>query len=741
MKNKIVFYIIPLLFALSCTSATETEMKTTFTHKEQMQETEALVKRVVPTHHDHFVVNIVAKSSDQQPDFFRLYNKGEKIVLEGNNGISVASALNYYLKNYCGCHISWNGENMELPTAMPSIEGVVEKETPHRYRYYLNYCTFNYTISWWDWERWQWEIDFMALNGINMPLALTGQNSVWQRVYRELGFTDKELESFFSGPAYFNWFWMGNLDGWGGPLPQSFIDKHEVLQKRILQRERVLGMTPILPAFTGHVPPMFSEKFPDIKVRKTDWVGFPEVSILDPSEDMFHTIGNLFITEQAKLYGTNHYYTADTFNENTPPTNDSIYLSDMSSRVYESMHSADADAIWLMQGWLFYHGREFWGDKEIEALLAPVPDDRMIILDLWSERFPVWSRTNAYHGKSWIWCMLHNFGQNNTFSGNIRNISENPANTLTDTQAGNYCGIGLTMEAIEQNPFVYAMMFENVWRDTPIDVSQFIVDYTTQRYGKQDENAIEAWSILSVTALEDTVTNGGPESIITGRPTFVKNPRGTTNTILPYSQDSLIQVWELMLTAADNLASSDGFRYDLVDVTRQVLANYALDIQQRAATAYDKQDLVAFKKEAQAFLALIQDLDTILATRDEFLLGNWLEAAKAVGTTPTESALYEHNARTLITTWGDKDSELADYSCRHWSGLMSNFYYQRWAQFFEAVESALANKKEFIYDDFVEQVKSWEWAWTNQQELYPTTPIGSEVETARAMYSKYKDRM
>ena len=89
------------------------------------------------------------------------------------------------------------------------------KLLPYRYRHYFNYCTFNYTASWWDWERWQWEIDFMALNGINMPLALTGQNSVWDRVYRSLGFTDKEMEGFFSGPAYFTWFWMGNLDGWG----------------------------------------------------------------------------------------------------------------------------------------------------------------------------------------------------------------------------------------------------------------------------------------------------------------------------------------------------------------------------------------------------------------------------------------------------------------------------------------------------------------------------------------------
>ena len=124
----------------------------------------------------------------------------------------------------------------------------------------------------------------MALNGINMPLALTGQNIIWDRVYKRLGFTEKDLSTFFSGPAYFNWFWMGNLDGWGGPLPRSWMESHEELQKKILERERSFGMIPILPAFTGHVPPAFVKKFPQAKVKKTKWVDYPEVYVLDPSE-------------------------------------------------------------------------------------------------------------------------------------------------------------------------------------------------------------------------------------------------------------------------------------------------------------------------------------------------------------------------------------------------------------------------------------------------------------------------
>ena len=102
----------------------------------------------------------------------------------------------------------------------------------------------------------------MALNGINMPLALTGEEAVWQEVYRSMGFQDVELDRFFSGPAYFSWLWMGNIDAWGGPLPGHWKESHAVLQKKIVAAERAFGMKPVLPAFTGHVPPSFKDRFP-----------------------------------------------------------------------------------------------------------------------------------------------------------------------------------------------------------------------------------------------------------------------------------------------------------------------------------------------------------------------------------------------------------------------------------------------------------------------------------------------
>lgn len=711
-------------------------VKTEFSLREQQKAAIALVNRMTSNRASEFAIIITPEQIDSC-DWFALYQKNGKIALEGNNGVSVASALKYYLTNYCSWHYSWCGKDTDLPEVLPLPQIKVQKTSPYKYRYCLNYCTFNYTMSWWDFERWQEEIDLMAMNGINMPLAVTGQNSVWQRVYRKLGFSDEELESFFSGPSYFNWFWMGNLDGWGGPLPQDFMDKHEQLQKNILLAERSLGMTPVLPAFTGHVPPTFEQKFPEAKIRKTGWVDFPQVSILDPDEELFDKIGSMFIEEEIALYGTNHYYTADTFNENTPPTTDHDYLRNISAKVYNSMAAVDSEAIWVMQGWLFSHSRHFWKNDRIEALLSGVPDDNMLLLDLWAERYPVWNETNSFCGKPWIWCMLHNFGQNYTMTGNVKNICANPNAALHDTNSGKMSGIGLTMEGIEQTPIIYAMMLENVWQDAPVDVDEFLKNWVRNRYGAEDEAAINAWKLICETVFENEISNGN-ESIVTGRPTFLKNPRGNTDTQMTYDNADLEKAWDLLMSSVDVLSERDGYRYDLVDVTRQVIGNYASDYQQAVAECYKNKDIAGFDKAAAEFLGLIDDMDSLLATRSECLLGRWLENAKAMGDTAEHKALYERNARDLVTLWGGRDSFLHEYAYRHWAGLLSGFYRPRWEQYFKDVRQAMVDKVEFDQKAFDERCKDWEWAWVNSSELYASEPSGDEIERCKALYIKYR---
>ena len=47
----------------------------------------------------------------------------------------------------------------------------------------------------------------------NMPLAMTGQEAVWQNTLKKYGMNDDEIQSFLTGPAYGTWQWLSNIEG------------------------------------------------------------------------------------------------------------------------------------------------------------------------------------------------------------------------------------------------------------------------------------------------------------------------------------------------------------------------------------------------------------------------------------------------------------------------------------------------------------------------------------------------
>jgi len=707
----------------------------------------ALITRVVPQHAADFTVEPLTTNAG---DVFEVESQNGKVTLRGNNGVAIASALYFYLTEYGHCQITWNGDNLRLPARLPVVPRTIRRLSPWRYRYYLNYCTFNYSMSWWGWDRWQREIDWMALHGINMPLAITGEEYTWYQVYHNMGFSDAELGQFFCGPAYFAWFWMGNLDGWGGPLPMHWMEMQKDLQKKILTRERSLGMTPVLPAFTGHVPPSFPAKFPSAHCKVTNWKnGFNDTYILDASDPLFAALGKKFLAEQTAQFGTDHLYSADTFNENEPPSDDTAYLAGLSAKIYDGMRQADPDATWVMQGWLFYSDRKFWKAPQIKALLDAVPGDHMLLLDLAAEIEPVWKRTQAFYGKPWIWNMLNNFGGNVNLFGRLDGTAAGPAQALADTASGRLQGIGLTMEGIATNPVLYELMLQHTWQPAaPIDPTIWLHSYILNRYGKTSPALEQAWSILRETVYNGKVIRDGAESIITGRPTF-DSTTVWTRTQLNYAPADLVPAWDLLVKHAAQYQPREaaktapwdeptpGFQFDLVDLTRQVLANYASVLQSRWVDAYNTHDNIAFRQYTADFLTLIDDLDTLLSTQKDFLLGPWLADARSKGITPEEKALYEKNARDLITLWGDAGSPLHEYANRQWSGLLKDFYKPRWEKFF----AFLNTNPNPDLKSFDSTIRQWEWSWVNEQKTYPTAPTGDPIQTVDRLYKKYRKAM
>src|SRR5690242_4963239 len=246
----------------------------------------ALVERILPGHGKDFSLSALPDSSGL--DVFEVEQQGSTIALRGSSGVAIASALDWYLEHVAGVSVSLPLEPIQLAT-LPPVPANIRITTRYRLRYFFNYCTFSYSMAWWSWDDWQRMIDWMALKGVNAPLAVTGQEAVWRDVLRELGFTRRQIGDFLVGPAYLPWGWMGNIDGLGGPLPDSWIDSHARLERQILARERALGMTPILQGFTGHVPQSITQVFPSARIHQTgDWsAGFSGTWFLDPLDPLF----------------------------------------------------------------------------------------------------------------------------------------------------------------------------------------------------------------------------------------------------------------------------------------------------------------------------------------------------------------------------------------------------------------------------------------------------------------------
>ena len=463
------------------------------TDAEAPRSARALLQRLLPDHVDQFAFEVIG--SEHGRDVFELETRGGKVVIRGNTGVSMAMGLNWYLKHYCHCHVSLRGKQLNLPKELPEIENTFRKVCWAKHRYFLNYCAFGYSLPWWHWSQWEEFIDWMALNGINAPLAVTGQEATWQAVCKRLGMNDKQIREFLAGPPYLPFQWMGCLDGWGGPLPQSWIDSHEQLQKKILARERELGMTPVLQGFTGHVPPAITKLFPKARTEKVRWIEW-NTCLLDPIDPLFQKVAKIFMEEQTRRFGTDHLYATDTFIEMKPPSNDVKYLANLGRAIYNGMSQSDPEAVWLLQGWIFINKASFWKAPQAKALFDVVPDDRMILIDMKCEHLPCWSKTEAFYGKQWLWCNIQNFGHKVVLEGALNKIAAGLPAARRNPKSGKLAGLGFVNEGLGYNPVVYDLMFEMAWRHEPVELETWITEYAHHRYGRKNVNTVKAWQKL-----------------------------------------------------------------------------------------------------------------------------------------------------------------------------------------------------------------------------------------------------
>lgn len=694
-----------------------------------------LAYRVLGERAESFIFGVL----DSPTDKFSLENVGEKIRISGNNANSMAVGLNYYLKNYCRTTVSWyRSDPVQLPSRFPEVAQPVTVEAKVDTRFFLNYCTFGYTMAWWKWSDWERFIDWMALNGINLPLAITGQEAVWYRVWTDMGLTDEEVRSYFTGPAHLPWHEMCNLDGWQAPLPKEWLSMQADLQKQIVARERELNMKPVLSAFAGHVPAALKRIYPAAKTTQvSEWGGFADrfrCTYLNPMDSLFPVIQRKFLEEQERMYGTSHVYGIDPFNEVDPPCWDADSLGQMARHIYESVAHVDKEAVWLQMAWLFYADSEHWTAPRIKAYLQAVPQDKLLLLDYFCEYTELWKKTDSFSGQPYLWCYLGNFGGNSFLSGPVKLVSERLADALANGGT-NMKGIGSTLEGFGVNQFMYEFVLDKAWNISMSD-EEWFNKLADRRTGIGSDAARKAWKLLSEKVYIQPA-QVGQGTLTNARPYIEGNVYWTTKPTVEYRFEDLLEAWRLLLSVEN--VDRDTYEFDVINIGRQVLGDYFQAVRNEFVSAYKDADTEKMRQAGNRMMEILSDLDELLSCHPTFSLHDWIQDARDKGETPPLKNYYEWNARTLITIWGDS-YHLTDYANRSWAGLTGQYYAPRWKHFIDEAVKAVSLKKPFDEKTFRQWSLDFENNWVKLTNEISYKKRTDGISLSRELYRKYSEK-
>lgn len=601
------------------------------------------------------------------------------------------------------------------------------------YSYMHHTVTFSYTTAFWTWEDWELELDWAALRGVNLILAWVGYEKVLLDSLREIGMTDEEILPFFSGPAFQAWNRLGNIQGsWGGHgVSIAWIEAQFELQKKIVSRIVELGMTPVLPAFPGFVPPAIKRVRPHATVvNGSQWSGFQkkftEVSFLSPLDRTFADLQKSVISRQMRAFGNiTHVYALDQFNEINPASGELGYLRNLSLHTWQSLKAVNPAAVWMMQGWLFYDKKDFWDSNRISAYLSGVErNDDMLILDLYSESKPQWQRTESYFGKPWIWCQLHDFGGNMGMYGQIMNITSDPIEALN--KSNSLVGFGLTMEGQEGNEIVYDLLLDQAWSATPIDTRAYFQSWVRSRYSRNfsvPNELYTAWDLLRKTVYNNTnlTTYSVTKSIFEISPDIAglvgRVGHYPTPTSINYDPMVLNEVWSLFMNATrkePSLWHNPAYEYDMVDITRQLMGNAFVNVYSVLITSWKSETenrTTKVTSQSERLLNLLSAIDKVLSCNENFSLATWISSARDWGNTTETKDFFEYNARNQITLWGPT-GEISDYASKAWAGLISSYYKPRWSIFVDYLGEN--NQTSYNETELKAKLHGFEMSWQGQ---------------------------
>ena len=622
-----------------------------------------LIKRNTPRIADQFLLKTI--ESDNGYDCYEIYSEDKKVVLAGNSPLSQAMAYYDYLGKYHGVVITSGDYDISTISSAPLPEEKISRTIKKKIRAMTSYESFSLNGNFRGFDRWEKEIDFMAMHGFNRALQPVGFDGVLFRTLTDIGMPENFCLEFSSGPAFLMNQLTGNIAGTNSVNSKEYLERKITVGKLISDRERSLGIDPIFSAAIPSVPFSLRKKYIKMDIFKAPmWYNFPPIFFIRPKNAFFSVFNKKFLTIQREALGETHSYIFEGVYESDKKGYNS-HLADLGKALEEMLGEFDAEAV------CYLHTSSINAD-----FFKNCSGDRYIFLD----NCEMSKSSDILNGRKYIPEISGNrYGRTGIY-GNVQKLCDNPF-------ANSELGGALSFDSFDINPVYCAAALKAITTDDNFDRDEFIRDFCAKRY-KTDSFTDDIISLIDLCSSDECTG-----SIICARPcTNVKHTA-------PYDTMERDYDFHRLYPIAQNIANSDdkkidAMRADLQSIVRQFLSDLAYPVYIKATEFFKEKNVRNFEQASNLFLEICEDIDRLLRTREETNFCTKYLEAQELGSSQEEKESLQINFLLLHTIWGPFDhSILYDTVWNEWGGLVKDYYEARWHMYYRSLAAYFDNPK------------------------------------------------
>lgn len=616
-------------------------------------------------------------SDDNGFDTYSLFAEDKKIVICGNNKIAMAMAYYRYLHDYCNVLIVNGDYDISYIKSAPLPEKKISYTVKQKIRMAMTNERYAAEADAWGFDRWEKEIDFMAMNGVNTPLALTGSDGVLYKMLTDMRIKSDAVMSFISGSSFWYRQLLGNLFGYLPINREEYFDKKIAIGRMVTDREKELDMSPVHQGIMLTVPFAYKRHYPKTDmIKMPQWNAFPPAMTIAADDFGYLRIYNkAYLELQKELLGEVHNYIFDPLTD-VDAKGYSTFIKEIADDFRELLDEVDSEGIWFVRS------------TSLDDVKKKI--DKAVIID---ESGRDYIEHDGFGENDFVVGIRGNLNGRTVICGDMETLSENPFLSAKEKYE-NAVGTGLFFDSDFDNPLFYTLASKMLTSSEKVDMNAFLEDYSKCRYGTV-EFADDLKKLVKLCYAKGSNLNQA--SALCARPCSKINHTAPFDTFeRPYDNKDLFAFVKSSLAGDEK--KNDIYRKDMMSVLRQTLSNVLRPLYIQATRCFFNKMIAEYEKTSNVFLEICEDIDRLLRTVPENNLYYHLESARQLGDTKELRQALEINFLMYHTLYGPvKNTLLYDTEWREWGGMVGHFYMNRWYKYFRIL-AAYFNKPKKLKD-------------------------------------------